>query len=296
MLTVDVEDYFQVSAFDHRIKRDEWDSMPCRVEANTEHLLSIFSEANVKGTFFILGWVAKKHPELIRRIAEAGHELASHGYWHRLVYTLSREEFRRDIKDSKKAIGDATGVDVTAYRAPSFSITNKSLWALETLVEEGFQVDSSIFPIRHDRYGVPDASPEIHSRVTPAGSITEIPPSFWQSRIAKVPIGGGYFRLFPERLTSKAITAVRNEGRPAMFYLHPWEVDTEQPRIDGVGIKSRFRHYVGLQHTERKLRNLLLSHPFGRIDKTLKVVQQTASPKPVEDIEPLGPNAGTEPN
>jgi len=281
MLTVDVEDYFQVSAFDNRIKRDEWDSMPCRVEANTEHLLSIFSEANVRGTFFILGWVAKKHPELIRRIAEAGHELASHGYWHRLVYTLSREEFRRDIKDSKKAIGDATGVDVTAYRAPSFSITNKSLWALETLVEEGFQVDSSIFPIRHDRYGVPDASPEIHSRVTPAGSITEIPPSFWQSRIAKVPIGGGYFRLFPERLTSKAITAVRNEGRPAMFYLHPWEVDPEQPRIDGVGIKSRFRHYVGLTQTERKLRSLLRKHNFGPVNQILSLMN-TASPCTVQ--------------
>ncbi len=272
MLTVDVEDYFQVSAFDHRIKRDEWDSMHCRVEANTEHLLSIFSEANVKGTFFILGWVANKYPELIRRIAEAGHELASHGYWHRLVYTLSREEFRRDIKDSKKAIGDATGVAVTAYRAPSFSITNKSLWALETLVEEGFQVDSSIFPIRHDRYGVPDASPEIHSRVTPAGSITEIPPSFWQSRIAKVPIGGGYFRLFPESLTSKAITAVRNEGRPAMFYLHPWEVDPEQPRIDGVGIKSRFRHYVGLTQTERKLRSLLSKHNFAPVNQILNLM------------------------
>ncbi len=277
MLTVDVEDYFQVSAFEHRIKRDEWDSMPCRVEANTEHLLSIFSEANVTGTFFILGWVAKKHPELIRRIAEAGHELASHGYWHRLVYTLSREEFRRDIRDSKKAIGDATGVAVTAYRAPSFSITNKSLWALETLVEEGFQVDSSIFPIRHDRYGVPDASPEIHSRATPAGSITEIPPSFWQSRIAKVPIGGGYFRLFPERLTSKAITAVRNQGRPAMFYLHPWEVDPEQPRIDGVGMKSRFRHYVGLTQTERKLRSLLSKHDFAPINQILNLMDR-ASP------------------
>ena len=272
MLTVDVEDYFQVSAFDHRIKRDEWDSMPCRVEANTEHLLSIFSEANVKGSFFVLGWVANKYPKLIRRIAESGHELASHGYWHRLVYTLSREEFRQDIKDSKNAIGDATGVAVTAYRAPSFSITNKSLWALETLVEEGFQVDSSIFPIRHDRYGVPDASPEIHSRVTPAGSITEIPPSFWQSRIAKVPIGGGYFRLFPERLTSKAITAVRNAGRPAMFYLHPWEVDPEQPRIDGVGMKSRFRHYVGLTQTERKLRSLLSKHNFAPVNQILNLM------------------------
>ena len=269
MLTVDVEDYFQVSAFDHRIKRANWDSMPCRVEANTERLLTIFSEANVQGTFFVLGWIARKYPQLIRRIAEAGHELASHGYWHRLVYQLSREQFRQDIIDSKNAISDASGIMVNAYRAPSFSITKKSLWALETLAEEGFKVDSSIFPIRHDRYGVPDARPEIHTRVTPAGEITEIPPSFWQTRVAKVPIGGGYFRLFPERLTSKAITAVRDHGRPAMFYLHPWEVDSEQPRIDGIGMKSRFRHYVGLQQTERKLRCLLSKHNFAPINQVL---------------------------
>ena len=275
MLTVDVEDYFQVSAFDKKIKREQWDSMSCRVVHNTERLLTIFSEARVHGTFFILGWVANKYPQLIRRIADAGHELASHGYWHRLVYSVSPHDFRQDIKDSKKAIADATGVVATAYRAPSFSITTRSLWALEILVEEGFEVDSSIFPIRHDRYGVPDAKPEIHTRATPAGEITEIPPSFWQTRIAKVPIGGGYFRLFPERLTSKAITAVRDHGRPAMFYLHPWEVDSEQPRIDGVGFKSRFRHYVGLQHTERKLRRLLATHPFGRIDETLKQIRST---------------------
>ena len=294
MLTVDVEDYFQVSAFDNRIKRVDWDSMPCRIEANTERLLSIFSEAQVKGTFFILGWIATKYPQLIRRIAEAGHELASHGYWHRLVYTLSCEEFRQDIRDSKKAIADATGINVTAYRAPSFSITNKSIWALETLVEEGFKVDSSIFPIRHDRYGVPDARPEIHARMTPAGEITEIPPSFWHSRIAKVPIGGGYFRLFPESLTNRAIAAVRNEGRPAMFYLHPWEVDPDQPKISGVGVKSRFRHYVGLQHTERKLRKLLSLHPFGMIDDTLKAVQQNSSSIPNAEHDPLTPKFGPE--
>ena len=276
MLTVDVEDYFQVSAFDHKIQRAEWDSMPCRVEANTERLLNIFADAQVYGTFFVLGWVANKFPQLIRRIADAGHELASHGYWHRLVYTLNHQDFRRDIKDSKDAIGNATGVEVTAYRAPSFSITSKSLWALDILAEEGFTIDSSIFPIRHDRYGVPDASPEIHQRETSSGEITEIPPSFWQSRIAKVPIGGGYFRLFPERLTERAIRSVRTEGRPAMFYLHPWEVDPDQPRIDGVGMKSRFRHYVGLQHTEHKLRNLLASQPFGRIDRTLALLREAA--------------------
>ena len=296
MLTVDVEDYFQVSAFDHRIKRANWDSMPCRVEANTERLLTIFSEANVQGTFFVLGWIARKYPQLIRRIAEAGHELASHGYWHRLVYQLSREQFRQDIIDSKDAISDASGIMVNAYRAPSFSITKKSLWALETLAEEGFKVDSSIFPIRHDRYGVPDAKPEIHTRATPAGDITEIPPSFWQSPIMKVPIGGGYFRLFPQSLTSRAITAVQNEGRPAMFYLHPWEVDPGQPRMDGIGIKSSFRHYVGLRHTERKLRELLASHSFGRVDITLKRIQQASSPNHFEQYKQRSPITGTQPN
>ena len=292
MLTVDVEDYFQVSAFDHRIKRANWDSIPCRVEANTERLLTIFSEANVQGTFFVLGWIARKYPQLIRRIAEAGHELASHGYWHRLVYQLSREQFRQDIIDSKDAISDASGIMVNAYRAPSFSITKKSLWALETLAEEGFKVDSSIFPIRHDRYGVPDAKPEIHTRATPAGDITEIPPSFWQSPIMKVPIGGGYFRLFPQSLTSRAITAVQNEGRPAMFYLHPWEVDPEQPRFDGVGFKSRFRHYVGLQHTERKLQRLLATHPFGRIDETLKQIRSTELPSDKAEHSSVAPRGG----
>ena len=265
MLTVDVEDYFQVSAFEHKIKRSQWDSMPCRVEANTERLLSIFSSAQVHGTFFVLGWVANKFPQLVRRIAEEGHEVASHGYWHRLVYSLSHEEFRQDIRDSKNAIGDATGVNVIAYRAPSFSITDKSLWALDILAEEGFEIDSSIFPIRHDRYGVPDARPEIHQRKTHAGEITEIPPSFWQSYLGKVPIGGGYFRLLPGYATSLAINRLQTSGRPAMFYIHPWEIDPTQPRIRGAGFKSKFRHYVGLGKTEHKLSRMLKQHSFAPI-------------------------------
>lgn len=277
MLSVDVEDYFQVSAFEHRIQRDQWDSMSCRVEANTDRLLTIFSDADVHGTFFVLGWVANKFPKLIQRIADAGHELASHGYWHKLVYNLKPEEFRQDLRDSRDAIGSATGASVTAYRAPSFSITQKSLWALDILVEEGFLIDSSIFPVRHDRYGMPDAIPEIHKRSTKSGDIIEIPPSFWQSPIAKIPIGGGYFRLLPQRVTTRAIKGVRDAGRPAMFYLHPWEIDPEQPRVTKVGLKSRFRHYVGLNKTEQKLERLLRSHKFASINTTLAMLAPCSS-------------------
>ncbi|TWU21229.1 Peptidoglycan deacetylase [Novipirellula galeiformis] len=269
ILSVDVEDYFQVSAFEHRITRDEWPTLPCRVEASTDRLLQLFADHDVHGTFFVLGWVARRYPELVRRIAQAGHELASHGYWHRLVYDLTPEAFRQDIRDSREAIGDAAGVAVTAYRAPSFSITERSMWALDVLVEEGFTVDSSIFPIRHDRYGVPDARPEVHQRQTAAGPIVEVPPTVGTLGKFKVPIGGGYFRLFPLAVTQRAIDSVAAQQRPAMLYLHPWEIDPDQPRIEGVGMRSRFRHYVGLRRTESRLRSLLQSHRFTTMSNVL---------------------------
>jgi len=270
ILTVDVEDYFQVSAFEHRIQRDQWAGFPSRVEANTDRLLQIFADCQVSGTFFVLGWVAKHFPGLVRRIADAGHELASHGYWHKLVYSLTPDEFRQDIRDSVAAIGDAAGVTVTAYRAPSFSITNRSMWALDVLVEEGFTIDSSIFPIRHDRYGVPDARPDIHIRQTAAGPITEIPPSVGMLGPFKVPVGGGYFRLLPYALTDRAVRSIQTLQRPAMLYLHPWEVDPQQPRMQGVGARSRFRHYVGLQHTEQRLTKLLTNHPFTSMEEVVR--------------------------
>ncbi len=269
ILSVDVEDYFQVSAFEHRITRDEWPTLPCRVEASTDRLLQLFADHDVHGTFFVLGWVARRYPELVRRIAQAGHELASHGYWHRLVYDLTPEAFRQDIRDSREAIGDASGVAVTAYRAPSFSITERSMWALDVLVEEGFTVDSSIFPIRHDRYGVPDARPEVHQRQTATGFIVEVPPTVGTLGKFKVPIGGGYFRLFPLAVTQRAIDSVEAQQRPAMLYLHPWEIDPDQPRIEGVGMRSRFRHYVGLRRTESRLRSLLQSHRFTTMSNVL---------------------------
>lgn len=268
-LTVDVEDYFQVSAFEHRIARRDWPSYPSRVEANTERLLQLFADCDVRGTFFVLGWVAERFPGLVRRIAAEGHELASHGYWHQLVYRLTPEAFRADLRASLQAISDAAGVRPIAYRAPSFSITQRSMWALEILVQEGFTIDSSIFPIHHDRYGVPGANPEIHLRETPAGSITEIPPSVGNWGPIRLPVGGGYFRLLPLPLTNLAIGSLTKQSRPTMLYLHPWEVDPQQPRIRGVGLRSRFRHYVGLRRTEPRLRCLLRKHSFTSIGRLL---------------------------
>ncbi len=274
VFSVDVEDYFQVSAFKDRVSRDQWDQFECRVEANTEAILRIMDEASVRGTFFILGWVADRYPKLVRRIAETGHEIASHGYWHQLVYELTPEEFAKDIADSSDAIANACDIRPTAYRAPSFSIVKKSIWALDILVEQGFKVDSSIFPIAgHDLYGMPDAPKEIHQRDTKHGKIAEFPPSVWtmigSPPKLRVPVGGGYFRLLPISVTNKAICEVRRAGRPAMFYIHPWEVDPSQPRISGASMKSRFRHYTGLASTGRKLQSLLAKHPFGTLSESL---------------------------
>jgi polysaccharide deacetylase family protein (PEP-CTERM system associated) len=273
-LTVDVEDYFHVSAFDHRVCRSTWDKFECRIEHSTTRLLDIFDNHAVQGTFFVLGWVADRYPKLIKRIASAGHEIASHGYWHQLVYEQTPESFVKDITHSRDAIANACSIEVTSYRAPSFSIVENSLWALDVLVEQGFTVDSSIFPIGgHDRYGLPGAAKEIHQRPTSCGSICEFPPSAWTRGRMSIPIGGGYFRLFPLSLTLKAIAAVRRCGRPAMFYIHPWEIDPLQPRVKRLGVKTVFRHYVGLTKTERRLRRLLQTVSFDRMDRVIDSVQ-----------------------
>lgn len=269
-LTVDVEDYFQVSAFADRVSRKDWDKYESRIESNTEKLLTLFDQSNVRATFFILGWVAERYPQLIKRIATSGHELASHGYWHQLVYDLTPEEFARDICDSKDAIANASGIEVTAYRAPSFSIVEQSLWALDILAEHDFRIDSSIFPIGgHDRYGLVDAKKEIHDIETKHGTIREFPPSAWSRGRIHIPIGGGYFRLFPLKLTLKAIQAVRAAGRPAMFYTHPWEFDPDQPRMPGLKRGTRFRHYVGLKKTESRLTQMLRECQFGTMSDVL---------------------------
>lgn len=287
ILTVDVEDYFQVSAFERRVDRAAWDKIPSRIEESTETILEIFADAGARGTFFILGWVANRFPRLVRRIAEAGHELASHSYWHRLVYDLTPEAFRDDLRASRDAIGEATGVTVTAYRAPSFSLTSRSLWALDVLIEEGFTVDSSIFPMRHDRYGVAGARADIHVRECDAGSIVEVPPSVWRRRQGAVPIGGGYFRLFPLGLTRRAIRGIHAGGSPAMIYTHPWEFDPEQPRMKGLRPPTRFRHYVGLKRTALRMRSLLREFPFAPMGEVLEryaFMPENVEPKTEPDV------------
>ncbi len=269
-MTVDVEDYFQVSAFEDRVSRADWDHLGGRVVDSTNRMLSLFDECSVQGTFFILGWVAERFPELVRRIAAAGHEIASHGYWHQLIYEITPEAFAKDVQDSCDAIVSACGVRPTAYRAPSFSIVSDSLWALDVLTENGFTDDSSVFPLRgHDRYGIPDAKKEIHVRSTNSGSIREFPPSVAKFTGASIPIGGGYFRLFPLEVTIRAIRQVESENRPAMFYIHPWEIDPDQPKLRGLNRKTRFRHYVGLKKTEQKLRRLMQRLPFTTMGQCL---------------------------
>lgn len=269
-LTVDVEEHFQVSAFERDCPREQWASCESRVGANTRFLLDLFDDHRVRATFFVLGWVAERQPALVREIHERGHEVASHGYWHRLVYTQSEAEFRDDIRRSRQQLEDLVGREVVAYRAPSFSITKRSEWALRVLVEEGFRVDSSIFPVRHDRYGMPNARREIHQVETPAGQLCEFPPSV--ARVAGMhwPVGGGgYFRLYPYWLTRQALRRIDRAGRPVMFYLHPWEIDPEQPRIASRSRVSRFRHYVNLRTTRRKLARVLSEFRWGTVSQVL---------------------------
>jgi len=263
--TVDVEDYFQVSGFDRHIRRDRWDSFEGRVVANTRRVLRLLERHDVLGTFFILGWVADRHPRLVREIHRRGHEIGSHSFWHRLIYEQTPEQFRADLRQSRDALEGAIGQRVTAYRAPSFSITARSLWALEILAEEGFEVDSSVFPIYHDRYGIPHAEPRLHRLAVGGGSLWEFPPSVARFAGVNVPVGGGYFRLCPLWWTLLCLRRIRRLGQPAMLYVHPWEIDPEQPRLAAGTRLSRFRHYVNLAATERKLDTLLRKHRFGRL-------------------------------
>lgn len=271
-LTVDVEDYFQVSAFDAYVDRRNWGHYESRVEANTLRILELFARHNVRGTFFILGWVAHHYPQLVREIHAAGHELGSHSYWHRLVYDLTPEEFLQDLRDSRAAIEDAAGVRVTAYRAPSFSITKKSLWALDLLVAEGFGYDSSLFAVYHDRYGIPDANPCLHRIRTPHGNLWEFPASVLRLARINLPVsGGGYFRLYPVQVTVGFLAhVVRQTAMPLMFYTHPWEIDPEQPRFRFGSRQARFRHYVNLSTTESKLDTLLDRFAFGAMTSAVE--------------------------
>ena len=299
--TVDVEDYFQVSGFADRVPTASWDRYELRVVESTRRLLRLLERRRVRGTFFVLGWVADRCPGLVAEIAGAGHEVGSHGYWHRLVYDQTPEEFRDDLLRSVEAIENAGGGRPTCYRAPSFSITARSRWALDVLAEEGFTVDSSVFPVRRGRYGVPDAPPRVHRLSGPAGgTVWEAPPTVlrvgtdrrgWNLPVA----GGGYFRLFPEALTAAAHRRVvgGSDGtgaRPVIFYVHPWEVDPDQPRLPG-SRTNRFRHYLNLSRTEDRLERLLGRLPFGTLGEVVAAAEHAADPADAPVACPLGPEA-----
>ena len=269
--TVDVEDYFQVSAFEQDVARKRWPDFESRVEANTLCIADMLDVAGVRATFFVLGWVGDRYPKLIRELHRRGHEIGSHSYWHRLIYSQKPAEFREDLKRSRDVLQDNIGVAVTSYRAPSFSITERSLWALEVLVEEGFRIDSSIFPVYHDRYGIAGARPDIHVLETPSGSLTEFPPSVARLALLNLPVsGGGYFRLYPFAITRFFLSRInRRQRHPFMFYIHPWEVDPEQPRLSVSSRMARMRHYVNLATTQKKLSALLKQFLFGRMDEVV---------------------------
>jgi len=275
-MTVDVEDYFHVSVFDGTLPRHEWARLESRVCANTERLLEIFEEADTRATFFVLGWVAERHPDLVRRIAALGHEIASHGYAHRLVYDQTADAFRQDVRRAKTLLEDAGGCPVLGYRAPSYSITPRSLWALDILIDEGYAYDTSIFPIRHDRYGIPVSARHAYVLERPAGRLIEVPASTARIGPLNLPIaGGGYFRILPYAWTRWGIARLnREEGKPAIFYLHPWEIDPGQPRLH-VGTLGRFRHYRNLSRTESRLRSLLGDFSFAPL-RTLLLESSSA--------------------
>ena len=268
-LTVDVEDYYHVTAFEGIVRRADWDKYESRVVTSTEKVLRVLDDAGVRGTFFVLGWVAERHPRLVRAIRRAGHEVGCHSYWHRLIYTQTPAEFRADLCRARDVLQDILSERVTAFRAPTFSITRASLWALDVLIEEGFTLDSSIYPTRHDRYGIPGAVAEPHCIERPTGSITEFPAAIYRCLGYPLPVGGGgYFRLYPYALTRHGLRAVNAAGRPFMAYFHPWEFDPDQPRLPA-GRLRRFRHYVNLHRTEARLRQLLRDFRFGTMTEAL---------------------------
>lgn len=280
-LTVDVEDYFHVTAFEKVILPSDWDRYHYRAGDNTRRILDLFDRYGVHGTFFILGWVAERDPGLVRDIRARGHEIACHGYGHQLIYRIGPEAFRQDLRRAKSILEEITGEVVCGYRAPSYSITAASLWALDILIEEGFTYDSSIFPIMHDIYGMPDAPRFPHCIRRPGGSIREFPISTVQvrggRRSLRIPVGGGgYLRLLPASWFCRAFNRLNcREGQPGVLYFHPWEIDPGQPRISA-GLRSRFRHYLNLGRMEQKLCTLLSSLQFAPMAEVLARIPETA--------------------
>jgi len=267
-MTVDVEDYFQVSAFERHIARDDWERLPCRVEGNVDRILSLFDDHGIKATFFTLGWIAQRYPAMIRRIIDGGHELASHGWSHVRVTELDAEAFRADVARTKSLLENLGGCAVRGYRAPSYSIGASNPWAWRVLEETGHGYSSSIYPIHHDLYGMPDA-PRFAFRPEGCGELLEVPVTTILLAGSKRPCGGGgYFRLYPYAVSRWALRRVnQSDGRSAVFYFHPWEIDPDQPRQQGIGLKTRFRHYLNLGRMERRLRRLAGDFRWARMDE-----------------------------
>jgi polysaccharide deacetylase family protein (PEP-CTERM system associated) len=275
-LTIDVEDYFQVSAFAPYIQRDSWDSRECRVERNVGRILELLAQHQTRATFFTLGWIAERYPRLVRAIVEGGHELASHGYGHERASDLSEAAFHSDVKRAKQLLEDIAGTEVRGYRAPSFSIGTRNLWAFEVLGATGHRYSSSIYPIRHDHYGMPDAPRFAHAV---AGGLLEVPVTTLRLGSRNLPSsGGGYFRLLPYALSRWMIRRVNEQDRQsAIFYFHPWELDPGQPRVAGIDARTRFRHYVNIPRMDMRLQNLLADFRWGRMDDIFLDRAQTAS-------------------
>ena len=267
-MTVDVEDYFQVGAFENDIDRRDWENLECRVERNVDVILKMFDDHGVKATFFTLGWIAERYPHIIRQIVEGGHELASHGMSHMRVSDQSRTEFTEDVVSSKKLLEDIGGIAVKGYRAPSFSIGEDNLWALDVLFESGYKYSSSIYPIRHDHYGMPSA-PRFAFSPVKTQDFLEMPVTTVEVMGRKIPCGGGgYFRLLPYFISRAALRRVNEkDGQSCIFYFHPWEIDPGQPRQKQAGLKSRFRHYTNLGIMEGKIRKVLTEFDWGRMDE-----------------------------
>ena len=266
-LSVDIEDWFQVGAFEKTIRREDWDDLPCRVEANTDAVLALFAEADVKATFFTLGWVAARYPALIRRIADAGHEVASHGWGHDRVFTMTSEQFANDLVRTRRTLEDAGGAMVTGYRAPSFSIDKRTPWAHQVLADQGYTYSSSVAPVVHDHYGWPEA-PRFAFRPVAGSDLIELPVTtakFAGRTLAAG--GGGFFRLLPYGFSRWAFRQVNAAGQPGIFYFHPWEIDPDQPRVPGAPMRSKLRHYTNLDGMAAKLTRMMGAFEWGRVDE-----------------------------
>jgi polysaccharide deacetylase family protein (PEP-CTERM system associated) len=265
-LTIDVEDYFQVAAFADRIARSEWDTLPCRVERNIDRILELLAAADAHATFFTLGWIAERYPDVVRRISAAGHEVASHGFEHQRASEQQRDAFLADIRLAKAVLEDIAGQQVHGYRAPSFSVGHANAWAFDCMTEAGYTYSSSIYPIRHDHYGVPDA-PRFAHEVRPG--LLEVPVATIRMLSNNLPAGGGgYFRLLPYAISRWSIRRINTVDRkPAMFYFHPWELDPDQPRLDGISAKTKFRHYVNLHRMQPRIARLLADFRWDRADR-----------------------------